>query len=35
MMVTGEIVKEVARVIAEHLGKPENLATLERTRDEA
>lgn len=31
-MVTGEIVKEVSRVIAEHLGKPENLAALEWCR---
>jgi len=30
MIVAGGIVKEVSRIIAEHLRKPENLATLER-----
>jgi len=32
MVVTGDIVKEISRIIAEHLRKPKNLATLERCR---
>ena len=33
MAVTGGILEEISRVIAEHLGKPGNLATLDRCVD--
>jgi len=33
MAITRGILEEVSRVIAEHLGKPENLITLERCLD--
>jgi len=33
MVVKGDIVKEISRVIAEHLRKPDNMATLERCLD--
>lgn len=32
MVVTGDVAKEISRIIVEHLRKPRNLATLERCR---